>query len=90
MTVRSGAGGIAPYLEVEDDGPGIPESERTRVRERFYRLPGSAGIGCGLGLAIVDEIARVHGAAFSIGSRRRRPRRAHAGALRRSVAAGGL
>jgi len=67
VTVRSGLEGPAPYLEVEDDGPGIPEAERVRVRERFYRLPGSAGIGCGLGLAIVDEIARVHGAVFSIG-----------------------
>jgi two-component system sensor histidine kinase TctE len=67
VTVRCGEEGRAPYLEVEDDGPGIPESERARVRERFYRLPGSAGIGCGLGLAIVDEIVRVHGAAFSIG-----------------------
>jgi two-component system sensor histidine kinase TctE len=67
VTVRDGLEGPAPYLEVEDDGPGIPEAERARVRERFYRLPGSSGIGCGLGLAIVDEIARVHGAAFSIG-----------------------
>ena len=70
VTVRSGLDGRKPYLEVEDDGPGIPEAERTRVRERFYRLPGSGGIGCGLGLAIVDEIARVHGATLSIGSGR--------------------
>jgi two-component system sensor histidine kinase TctE len=68
VTVRSDLQGATPFLEVEDDGPGIPETERLRVRERFYRMPGSAGIGCGLGLAIVDEIARVHGAAFSIGS----------------------
>lgn len=67
VTVRCAEEGRVPYLEVEDDGPGIPETERARVRERFYRLPGSVGIGCGLGLAIVDEIARVHGAAFSIG-----------------------
>jgi two-component system sensor histidine kinase TctE len=68
VTVRSGMEAVAAYLEVEDDGPGIPESERLRVRERFYRMPGSAGIGCGLGLAIVDEIARVHGAVFTIGA----------------------
>jgi two-component system sensor histidine kinase TctE len=66
VTVRSGIEDAHPYLEVEDDGPGIPENERARVRERFYRRPGSPGIGCGLGLAIVDEIARVHGASFSI------------------------
>jgi two-component system sensor histidine kinase TctE len=69
ITVRCGRGpDSAPYLEVEDDGPGIPEAERARVRERFYRRPGSAGTGAGLGLAIVDEIARVHGARFSIDS----------------------
>lgn len=68
VTVRSSLQGSAVCLEVEDDGPGIPEAQRSRVRERFYRMPGSAGIGCGLGLAIVDEIARVHGAAFSIGT----------------------
>lgn len=66
VTVRSGYENGAPYLEVEDDGPGIPESERSRVRERFYRLPGSPPGGCGLGLAIVDEIARLHDARLSI------------------------
>lgn len=60
VTVRNGLDGEAPYLEVEDDGPGIPESDRQRVRERFYRRPGSPGSGTGLGLAIVEEIARIH------------------------------
>jgi two-component system sensor histidine kinase TctE len=69
VTVRCGRGtDQAAFLEVEDDGPGIPESERARVRERFYRRPGSAGTGAGLGLAIVEEIARVHGARFGIES----------------------
>ena len=49
-------------LSVEDDGPGIPSDERSRVFERFYRIPGSAGEGAGLGLSIVREIARGHGA----------------------------
>jgi signal transduction histidine kinase len=49
-------------LSVEDEGPGIPETERTRVFERFHRLPASPSGGCGLGLAIVREIARLHGA----------------------------
>ncbi|MGH8207369.1 MAG: sensor histidine kinase, partial [Steroidobacteraceae bacterium] len=67
ITVRCGAlVDGSPFIEVEDDGPGIPEADRVRVRERFYRRPGSASSGCGLGLAIVDEIARAHAATFSI------------------------
>ena len=66
VTVRSGIEGERPFLEVEDDGPGIPESERVRVRERFYRSPGSPGIGAGLGLPIVEQIARAHQATLSI------------------------
>lgn len=50
----------APFLEVEDDGPGIALHEQRRVLERFYRVPGTAIEGSGLGLAIADEIARVH------------------------------
>jgi two-component system sensor histidine kinase TctE len=49
-------------LSVEDEGPGIPEAERTRIFEPFHRLPASVSGGCGLGLAIVREIARLHGA----------------------------
>jgi len=44
-------------LFVEDDGPGIPLEARESVFDRFVRLPGSRGDGCGLGLAIVREIA---------------------------------
>lgn len=63
------AAGPPPRFFVEDAGPGIPEAERERVRRRFYRIPGTPGEGCGLGLAIVDEIARIHGARFRILSR---------------------
>ncbi len=68
VTVRSGVDGDRAFLEVEDDGQGIPESERARVRERFYRSPGSPGIGAGLGLSIVEEIARAHDATLTIGN----------------------
>ena len=66
ITVRCGVGMGSAFLEVEDDGPGIPESERAHIHERFYRIPGSPGGGCGLGLAIVDEISRLHEARLTI------------------------
>ena len=66
VTVRCGVADAAPYVEVEDDGPGIPEAERRSVRQRFYRRAGEAASGCGLGLAIVDEIARVHNGKLTI------------------------
>ncbi|AWH53615.1 sensor histidine kinase [Stenotrophomonas sp. ESTM1D_MKCIP4_1] len=52
---------------VDDDGAGIDEAERGRVTERFYRTS-SQGDGCGLGLAIVAEIAQRHGASLAIRS----------------------
>lgn len=59
ITVRVGAG---PVLEVEDNGPGIPQAEREVALGRFNRLPGSPGDGSGLGLAIVRDIAAAHDA----------------------------
>ena len=53
-------------LEVEDDGPGIPDDEREKVVERFYRVLGTQVEGSGLGLAIVKEIADAHAAEFSL------------------------
>jgi two-component system sensor histidine kinase TctE len=53
-------------IEVEDNGIGIFEAQRERVFERFYRVLGSAQSGCGLGLAIVREIATRHGGTVSI------------------------
>ncbi len=60
VTVRTGGHGSGSFVEVEDDGPGIPPHERERVLERFYRVPGTPGTGSGLGLAIVREIAASH------------------------------
>jgi two-component system sensor histidine kinase TctE len=62
VTVRVRSDDGHAVLEVEDDGPGIPAEEREKVFERFYRIPGGSPEGCGLGLAIVREIAQGHGA----------------------------
>lgn len=49
------------WLIVRDNGPGIPEPERDKVFDRFYRLPGTTTTGSGLGLAIVREIVELQG-----------------------------
>lgn len=46
-------------LTVVDAGPGIPADERQKVLQRFYRRPGRAESGAGLGLAIVSEAVRL-------------------------------
>ncbi len=61
VTVRTWESGSDTILEIEDNGPGIPEAERDRVFERFYRIAANGGEGCGLGLSIVAEIAERHG-----------------------------
>ncbi|HDR9757811.1 TPA: two-component sensor histidine kinase [Burkholderia cepacia ATCC 25416] len=58
--------GAEPILEVCDTGPGIPEAERTRVWERFYRGSGNRATGSGLGLSIVRRIAEQHRATVSL------------------------
>ncbi len=55
-------------LSVSDNGPGIPEQERERVMERFYRPSGTQASGSGLGLSIVKRIAEIHTAALRIAS----------------------
>lgn len=53
-------------VHVDDDGPGIPEDQRERVFERFTRLDEPRDRdhgGAGLGLAIVQQVARLHGGA---------------------------
>jgi two-component system sensor histidine kinase TctE len=53
-------------LTVDDDGSGIPLDERELVLEPFYRVRGSTGNGCGLGLAIAQDIAARHGSSLNI------------------------
>ena len=57
-------------LEVMDNGPGIPEADRARVFDRFYRLGGdrhnSKTPGCGLGLSIVQQVVELHAAHIAL------------------------
>jgi two-component system, OmpR family, sensor histidine kinase QseC len=59
-----------PQLVVEDSGPGIPDGQYDRVFDRFYRVGGdhhdSGVVGCGLGLSIVRQIAKLHHAAVTM------------------------
>jgi two-component system sensor histidine kinase TctE len=54
------------WLAVEDNGPGIPATDRERVFERFYRVAGTGQTGSGLGLSIVGEVARRHHATVEV------------------------
>jgi signal transduction histidine kinase len=54
-------------LRVADDGPGVPEPERERIFDRFYRVPGNGGRGSGIGLSLVARIAQLHGATIAVG-----------------------
>ena len=62
----------AVVLEVADDGPGIPDSERERVFDRFYRVEASRSRqsgGNGLGLPIVRDLVRAHGGTITLQAR---------------------
>lgn len=63
VLLRLAQEGDAAVLQVADRGPGVPESERERIFEPFYRLRGASESegGVGLGLALVRSIARRHG-----------------------------
>jgi two-component system sensor histidine kinase TctE len=65
VTVRAD-GAEEALLEVEDDGIGIPEEDRERVFERFYRVLGTGADGSGLGLPICSEIAELHRASIAL------------------------
>jgi signal transduction histidine kinase len=56
-----------PVLLVDDDGGGVPAQERERIFEPFVRANGTSTPGSGLGLALVSQQARAHGATISVG-----------------------
>jgi two-component system sensor histidine kinase TctE len=59
----------AGAISVQDSGPGIPIEDRAHIFERFWRGKGVRGEGAGLGLAIVMEIVRAHGANITVSDR---------------------
>jgi signal transduction histidine kinase len=70
ITVRVAKAGRGAVLSVADDGPGVPEAERERLFDRFYRPERSRSTpGSGLGLALVAAVAKLHGAEVTLASR---------------------
>lgn len=67
VALTTGIAQEGAWLEVNDQGPGVPPSQRQRVLDRFYRVVGSGESGSGLGLSIVSRIAEMHGAALELG-----------------------
>ncbi|MBU6266936.1 MAG: HAMP domain-containing histidine kinase [Sphingomonadales bacterium] len=65
LFVRAVPGGLA--IGVEDNGPGIPAARHEEARRRFGRLDPARGIaGSGLGLALVEAVARLHGGTMAL------------------------
>lgn len=58
-------------MRVDDEGPGVPVTERSRIFERFYRAPGTASTasGLGMGLAIARGLVEAHGGTLSVSDR---------------------
>jgi len=61
ITARAFASDTMLYIEVSDNGPGIPVEAQSRLFERFYRASDDRIKGTGLGLAIVKSVAEKHG-----------------------------
>jgi len=67
IDVETRKSGDRSQLVVADNGPGIPEGERSHVLQPFVRLPAATGAaGTGLGLSLVAAIARLHHAQLAL------------------------
>jgi len=61
--------GHSIQFEVADRGPGLPPGNEERIFERFYRSPGAATGGVGLGLSIARRLAEAHGGTITAENR---------------------
>jgi signal transduction histidine kinase len=68
VRVSARAVGSSCELAVEDSGPGIPDGARARIFEPFYRVPGTAAPGVGIGLATVRRVVDAHGGRIDVSS----------------------
>jgi len=68
VDVMAGLVDGAPFLQVADNGPGVPEQGRERLFDRFYRPEGHEVWGSGLGLSIVKSVADAHHAQIKLGA----------------------
>jgi signal transduction histidine kinase len=64
----AGTDGSSVYLEVSDDGPGVPPAEHRDIFRRFHRASGSGARGSGIGLSLVAGIADLHRATIRTGT----------------------
>lgn len=71
ITLRLSEEGAALVIGIEDRGPGIAEEDRAQALRRFGRLDGARTLpGAGLGLALVEAVARLHGGRFELADNR--------------------
>lgn len=68
VVLRGGQVGAQEWVEVEDQGPGVPEADRTKIFDRFEQLDNaiSRGEGTGLGLPIVKLLTELHGGVIEV------------------------
>ena len=69
IRITTGRDGERSFVQIEDSGPGVSAEERDRIFEMFFRGAGSRNVdGCGIGLAIVQTVARLHQADIRLDS----------------------
>jgi signal transduction histidine kinase len=68
VTVRGQRGEPGVRIEIQDTGPGIPRAYHAAVFDKFFRVPGTAASGAGLGLYIAREITLAHDGRLTVRS----------------------